>query len=61
MEKPSSAAIDRASDIPPMRFTGFLPTQLDSLAIDISNSNTHNSDFLIKIPPGFITGDSSHK
>lgn len=34
MEKPRSAAIDRASDIPPMRFTGFLPTQLDSLAID---------------------------
>lgn len=34
-EKPRSAAIDSASDIPPMRFTGFLPTQLDSLAIDI--------------------------
>jgi len=35
MEKPRSAANDRASGIPPMRFTGFLPTQLDSLAIDI--------------------------
>jgi len=34
-EKPRSAAIERASDIPPMRLTAFLPTQLDSFVIDI--------------------------
>jgi hypothetical protein len=34
-EKPRSVAIDRAYDIPPVRFIGFLLTQLDSLDIDI--------------------------
>lgn len=34
-EKPRSAAIERASDIPPSRLRGFFPTQLVSLPIDI--------------------------
>jgi hypothetical protein len=34
-EKPRSVAIDRAFDIPPVRFAGFLLTQLNSLDINI--------------------------
>lgn len=34
-EKPRSAAIERASDIPPIRLRGFFPTQVVSLPIDI--------------------------
>lgn len=34
-EKPRSEAIDRASDMPPMRRRGFFPTQEVSLPIDI--------------------------
>lgn len=35
-EKPRSAAMERASDMPPRRLRGFFPTQLVSLPIDIS-------------------------
>ena len=37
-EKPRSEAIERASDIPPMRRSGFLPTHVLSLPIDIFGS-----------------------
>lgn len=41
-EKPRSAAIERASDIPPMRLNGFFPTQVVSLPIDISSNLKHS-------------------
>lgn len=34
-EKPRSEAMERASDIPPMRLKGFLPTHDVSFPIDI--------------------------
>ncbi|KAL6985370.1 hypothetical protein U1Q18_018746 [Sarracenia purpurea var. burkii] len=34
-EKPISAAVERALDIPPKRLRGFFPTQVVSLPIDI--------------------------
>ena len=44
-EKPRSAAMERASDMPPMRLRGFLPTQLDSLPIDIFQFPTNTTSF----------------
>ena len=38
-EKPRSAAIERASDIPPIRLRGFFPTQVVSPPIDIGTQS----------------------
>lgn len=54
-EKPRSEARERASDMPPMRLIGFLPTQVESFPIDIFKPQEAKNSLYIQIEVGRLS------